>query len=105
MSADHLIGNLLNMVMVGRKRSLSMVGLQRWILWYTRVNFLLDIELHTQARRKLLVARQYYIEFSVGDVSRSTNRAKEAKNRTSWDNVFYLWYSPIVLCSEIEYCQ
>lgn len=56
-----------------------------------RANFLSDIEVRTQTRRNLPIARQYYIEFSVGDTSRSTNHVKEAKNRTFWDNVFYLW--------------
>ncbi|KAF8548063.1 hypothetical protein OG21DRAFT_1607113 [Imleria badia] len=44
-----------------------------------------DIELHTQKRRKLPVARQFYIEFSVGDTLRSTDIAKEANNRTFWE--------------------
>lgn len=56
-----------------------------------RANFLSDIEVRTQTRRNLPIARQYYIEFSVGDTSRLTNHVKEAKNRTFWDNVFYLW--------------
>ncbi|KAG6373795.1 hypothetical protein JVT61DRAFT_5940 [Boletus reticuloceps] len=45
-----------------------------------------DIKLHNPARRKLPAARQYYVQFSVGDTSRSTNTAKEVGNRTSWDN-------------------
>jgi hypothetical protein len=64
-------------VVLGRKPSLSKVGLQRWIFHRMRVSYLSDIELRTPARRKL-VARQYYVQFSVGDTSRSTNSAKEA---------------------------
>ncbi|KAG6382047.1 hypothetical protein JVT61DRAFT_683 [Boletus reticuloceps] len=48
-----------------------------------------DIELHAFARRKLPVARQFYVEFSVGDTLRSTDSAKESKNRTSWDKTFH----------------
>ena len=50
-----------------------------------------DIELRTQARRKLGVAKQYHIQFSVGDTLRSTKNAKKKNNRISWDEVFYLW--------------
>ena len=56
-----------------------------------RHNFLADIKLRTRTRRKLPMARQFYIEFSVGEASpQSTTAAKEAKNETSWDQVFYL---------------
>ncbi|KAI9569410.1 hypothetical protein HD554DRAFT_2328018, partial [Boletus coccyginus] len=48
-----------------------------------------DIELQTQAPRKMPLARQYYVQFTVGDTSRSTDGAKEARNRTSWDKNFY----------------
>ncbi|KAF8549383.1 hypothetical protein OG21DRAFT_1500452 [Imleria badia] len=47
-----------------------------------------DIEHRTSARRKV-VARRYYVRFSVGDTSRSTNATNEANSRTSWDNVFH----------------
>lgn len=49
-----------------------------------------DIELRTLARRKFPLARQYRIAFSVGNSSRSTKNAKEKKNRTSWEETFYL---------------
>ena len=85
------VQNVLTMV-VGRRHSPSKVRLQRWTPWYIRVNFLSDIALRTQARRKSLVARRYYLEFSIGDTSQSTNSAKEAKNHTSWDKkIFNLW--------------
>lgn len=78
-------------MVLGQKRSPSKVGLERYLPFsYMRVNFHLDIELRTQTRRKLPVATQYYIEFSVGDISQPTITAKEAKNRTSWDNILYL---------------
>ncbi|KAI9568858.1 hypothetical protein HD554DRAFT_682431 [Boletus coccyginus] len=48
-----------------------------------------DIELCTPAPRKLLVPRQFYVKFSVGAVSRSTSTAKETKNRTFWEEIFY----------------
>ncbi|KAF8550280.1 hypothetical protein OG21DRAFT_437731 [Imleria badia] len=56
-----------------------------------RVSFLLDIELRTEARRKLPVARQYYVQFSVGDTTRATKSAKEVKNQngTSWNEILY----------------
>ncbi|KAH0834198.1 hypothetical protein J3R83DRAFT_11510 [Lanmaoa asiatica] len=47
------------------------------------------IELRTPARRKLQVARQYQVQFSVGDTPRSTKQAKEKKNYTSWDEILY----------------
>ncbi|KAF8132077.1 hypothetical protein EV363DRAFT_1583662 [Boletus edulis] len=47
-----------------------------------------DIELHSLKRRNLPVARQFYVEFSVSDTLRSTDSAKESKNRTSWDKKF-----------------
>jgi hypothetical protein len=78
------------LAVLGRKQLLSKVGLQRWIFHHMRVSYLSDIELGTPARRKL-VARQYYVQFSVGDTSRSTNSVKEAKIRTSWDETFHLW--------------
>ena len=81
---------------LGRKQSLSKVGLQRWIFYRIRLGFLSDIELLTLARPKLLVAKQYYVHFSVGDTLRSTNTVKEARSRTSWDESFYLWVH--VLC-------
>ncbi|KAI9573464.1 hypothetical protein HD554DRAFT_2035274 [Boletus coccyginus] len=49
-----------------------------------------DFELRARAQRKIPVARQYYIQFTVGATSRSTNSGKETRNRTSWDKVFYL---------------
>ena len=57
-----------------------------------RASYLSDIELRTQAppRGKLRVARQYYVQFSVGDISRSTISVKEAESRTSWAETFYL---------------
>ena len=94
------VGNMLNMVL-GRKQSLSKVGLQRWIFYRCmRVSFLSDIELRAPTRRKFPVARQYYVQFSVGNTSRSTNTVKEAKRRTSWDESFYLCVH--VLCSMPE---
>ncbi|KAN0084526.1 hypothetical protein V8E55_008030 [Tylopilus felleus] len=48
-----------------------------------------NIKLRTQSRRNLPVARQFHIEFSVSEASLSTTTAKEAKNETSWDQVFY----------------
>ena len=51
---------------------------------------LLDIKLRTGTRHKLPLARQFYIEFSVGEASQFTTTAKEANNETSWDKVFYL---------------
>ena len=50
-----------------------------------------DIELRTQARRKIRVAKQYHIQFSVGDTLRLTKKAKEKNNCISWDDIFYLW--------------
>lgn len=50
-----------------------------------------DIELRTPAHCKLLVTRQYLVQFSVGDTPRSTKQANEKKNRTSWDEILYLW--------------
>ena len=50
-----------------------------------QIGHLSDIELHTQKRRKPPVARQFYIDFSVGDTLRSTDIAKEVKNRTFWE--------------------
>ena len=87
---------------LGRKQSLSKVGLQRWIFYRMRVSYLSDIELRTQApaRGKLQGARQYYVQFSVGDTSRSTISVKEAKNRASWDETFYLWAHVLSLSPE-----
>ena len=82
--------NVFNMVL-GRKQSLSKVGLQRWIVYCMRGSFLSDIELRTSARRKLPVARQYYVQFCVGDTSRSTSTVKEAQSRIFWDEDLYLW--------------
>lgn len=65
-----------------------------------QVTFLLDIELRTEARRKLPVARQYYIQFSVGDTLRATNSAKEVKSRTVWNEIFYLWVHDRCFTSE-----
>ncbi|KAH0826236.1 hypothetical protein J3R83DRAFT_5695 [Lanmaoa asiatica] len=48
-----------------------------------------NIELRTQARRQFHAAKQYHVQFSVGDTLRSTKNAKEKKNCTSWDDVFY----------------
>jgi len=84
------VGNVLSSVR-GEKQLLSKVRLQRWIFYRMRVSFLSDIELRTQAGHKLPVARQFHVQFSIGDTSRSTNNAKEKKNLTSWDNCFYLW--------------
>ncbi|KAF8549978.1 hypothetical protein OG21DRAFT_1525465 [Imleria badia] len=53
------------------KRLLSKVTMKRWIFDCTRIDHVSDIELRTQAPRKLLVARQHYIEFSVGNVTNS----------------------------------
>jgi hypothetical protein len=78
-------------VVLGRKQLLSKVGLQRWIFYRMRVSCLSDIELRTPARRKLTVAREYYVQLSVGDTSRSTNSVKEANILTSWGETFYLW--------------
>ena len=78
-------------MVLGRKQSLSKVGLQRLIFYCMRVSSSLDIELRTPAPRKFAVARQYYVQISVGDTSRSTNSVKETKSRTSWDEVLYLW--------------
>ena len=83
------VGNVLNVVL-GQKQLLSKVGLQRWIFYYIRVSFLSDIELRNPARRKLWIARRYYVQFFVGDTSRSTSSVKEAKSRTAWDEIFYL---------------
>ena len=84
------VGNVLSSVL-GEKQSLSKVRLQRWIVYRMRESFLSDIKLRTQAGRKLPVARQFYVQFSIGNTSRSTNSAKEKKNLTSWDNIFDLW--------------
>ncbi|KAF8130207.1 hypothetical protein EV363DRAFT_241053 [Boletus edulis] len=43
-----------------------------------------DIELHTEKRRKFLVARRFYVQFSVGETVRATDSTKETKNRTHW---------------------
>ncbi|KAG6374160.1 hypothetical protein JVT61DRAFT_4810 [Boletus reticuloceps] len=48
-----------------------------------------DIELRIEKQRKFPVARQFYVEFSVGDTLRSTEIATEANNRTSWDKPLY----------------
>jgi len=64
------------------------------------MSFLSDIELHTQTQRKFLGARQFYVQFSIGDTSWSTNNAKEKKNRTFWDNCFYLWVHVIFFTPE-----
>ena len=76
----------------GRKRSLSKVRLRRYVFRCMRVSFLLDIELRTpvQGGIKVLPARRYYVQFSVGDTLRLTNTAKETKNRTSWDESLFL---------------
>ena len=52
----------------------------------------LDFELRTQALRQFsVVARQFYVEFYVGDEApRSTNAAKEQNNRTCWNENLYL---------------
>ena len=92
MCIDHLesVQKVLNVVLE-RKELLSKVGPRRYKTFcFMRTNFLSDIELRTQVRRKLPVARQYYIRFTVGDTSRSTQNAKETKNRTSWESIFYL---------------
>ena len=93
------VGDVLS-VALGRKQSPSKVGLQRWIFYRMRVSYLSDIELRTPARRKLSVARQYYVQFSVGDTERSTNSVKEAKVCTSWDKTFYLWVHILSLTPE-----
>ncbi|KAN0081238.1 Quinonprotein alcohol dehydrogenase-like superfamily [Tylopilus felleus] len=59
-----------------------------------------EIELRTEKRRKLPLGRQYRITFAVGSTSRSTENAKESKNRTSWDNTFYFdgdHHSPLLV--------
>ncbi|KAG6374155.1 hypothetical protein JVT61DRAFT_4803 [Boletus reticuloceps] len=48
-----------------------------------------DIELRTEKRRRFHVARQLYVEFSLGDTLRSTDSAKETNIRTSWDKALY----------------
>jgi len=90
MCIDYFYTRVLSSVL-GKKQSLSKVRLQRWIFYHIRISFLSDIELRTQTQRKLLGARQFYVQLSIGDTSRSTDSAKEKKNLTSWDNTFYLW--------------
>jgi hypothetical protein len=46
------------------------------------------IEFRSQARRKLGVAKQYHIQFSVGGTLWATKNAKKI-NRISWDDVLY----------------
>ena len=65
-----------------------------------QVSFSSDIKVRTQAGRNLPVARQFYVQFSIGDTSRSTNSAKEKKNLTSWDNAFYLWVHVVFFTPE-----
>ena len=58
---------------------------------FLRVDLYSDIEFRTRAKRKLRVAKQYHIQFSVGDTLKSTKNARKKKNRISWDDVLYLW--------------
>lgn len=58
--------------------------------WYLSIYIFSDIELRTPPRRKFLQARQYQVQFSVGNTPRSTKQTKEKKNRASWDDNFYL---------------
>ena len=55
------------------------------------LSFLSDIELRTRARRQLPPARQFDVQLSIGDTARSTNVAKEEKNRTIWPENLSLW--------------
>ncbi|KAG8215380.1 WD40-repeat-containing domain protein [Butyriboletus roseoflavus] len=48
-----------------------------------------DIQLRTPARRRLLVATRYQIQFSVDDTPRSTKQAKEKMNCVSWNENLY----------------
>ncbi|KAH0826228.1 hypothetical protein J3R83DRAFT_5686 [Lanmaoa asiatica] len=72
---------------LGRETSLLEVGVPA--LPFSENSLFSDIELRTQARRKFHAAKQYHVQFSVGDTLRSTKNAKEKKNCTSWDDVFY----------------
>ncbi|KAI9460413.1 hypothetical protein HD554DRAFT_2316824, partial [Boletus coccyginus] len=70
-------------------QSLLKVGSQRCTFRCVRVSSFSDIGLRTQARRKMPVARKYYVHLFVDDASRSTVSAKEARNCTTWDEIFY----------------
>jgi hypothetical protein len=48
------------------------------------------MEISSAQRRIPGFSRQYQVEFSVGDTSRLTKKAKEMKARTRWDNTFFL---------------
>ena len=87
---DHFPGNVLIEVLE-KEESSSTVGFPGSTQCYLLISFLADIQLRTPARRKLLVAKQYLVHFSVDDTSRSTKHAKEKNNCTSWDEIFYLW--------------
>lgn len=78
-------------VVLGQKNLLSMVGLRGSTFHCLLIHIFSGIELCTPTRRKLLVAKQYQIQFSVDDTQRSTKPAKEKKNRIiSWNDVLYL---------------
>lgn len=84
-------GSVLNVVL-GRKKSLSMVWLQGLnLLLPANSHMYSGVELRTPPRRKCLEARQYHVQFSVGgSTPRSTKQGKEKKDRASWDDNFYL---------------
>ena len=55
------------------------------LLLLPSVAFSSDVELGTQAPHESQLARQFYIEFTLGNVARSTNVAEEEQQRTCWD--------------------
>lgn len=77
-------------VVLARRKSLLMVGFWGWTFRCLPIHIFLGIELRTPAWRKLLVARQYQIQFSVDDTPRLTKQAKEKKNCVSWNENLYL---------------
>ena len=63
---------------------------QRWarsmrLLLLLSVAFSSDVELCIQAPHESQLARQFYVEFTLGNVVRSTNVAEEEMRRTCWD--------------------
>ena len=55
------------------------------LLLLPSVAFSSDVELCTQASHESQLAREFYVEFTLGNVARSTNVAEEEKQRTCWN--------------------
>ena len=55
------------------------------LLLLPSVAFSSDVVLYTRAPYESQLARRFYVEFTLGNVARSTNVAEEEKQRTCWN--------------------